>query len=314
MSTALIYLQTMGAILHSVSYELAKKAESLSEHTAGILVCESLSAELEGALAQTELDTVYIYTASEAKVFMQELHLEAIKDAVDFVSPEILLFGATLEGRTMAPMVAACLKTGVTADCTALALDDSGNLIQTRPAFGGRIMASIVTKDTRPQIATVRPGVFEARTLASNKRPKFIQRSIPAEIRQRVRILSCGQPTVSDQKQKDIVVAIGGGLKAKEDVVAFEVFAKKLGASLMCSRALVERGWLAQSAQIGLSGSAVAPKLLITFGVSGSEQFMAGIQNAKKRCAVNIDREAEILKVADIPICGDMYDILEKFS
>lgn len=314
MNTALIYLQTAGKGLHPVSCQLAAKALTLSEHTAGLLVCQDLGPELKEALAQTGLDTVYIYIHKESGVFMQELHLAAFKDCIELCEPQIVLFGATLEGRTLAPMIGAHFKTGVTADCTALDLDEDGNLIQTRPAFGGRMMASIVTQNTRPQIATVRPGVFSGKLSKSKESPRFIFCEMPEAAFENRIFVRDKEPVILEQEQENILVAIGGGLKEKEDIAVFRNLADKLGASLMCSRALVERGWLPQSSQIGLSGQAVAPELLVTFGISGSVQFMAGIQGVKTLCVVNTDKDAELLKAADVPILGDMYEIIENLG
>ena len=229
-------------------------------------------------------------------------------DCVERVKPEILLFGATLEGRTLAPMIGAAFKTGVTADCTELSINSEGQLVQTRPAFGGRIMASILTRTARPQIATVRQGVFKAQPRASGD-CAVIPCELPGELRPRLQTGDDGAAPVLEQGRRPVVVAVGGGLKDKADLVLFEQLAQKLDADLMCSRVLVERGFLPQGRQIGLSGSAISAELLLCFGISGSVQFLSGVKGVKRLCAVNEDREAEIMKNADYPVLGDLYGV-----
>lgn len=167
MRTALIYLQENPGGLHPVCAELAAKAAELADDTAGVLICRELTGELTAALQSSGLSRVYLYTFPAVSVFRQEAHRAAVTDCVRRLKPEILLFGATLEGRSLAPMIGAAFKTGVTADCTELSLNSEGQLVQTRPAFGGRIMASILTRTARPQIATVRQGVFRAQPQAA---------------------------------------------------------------------------------------------------------------------------------------------------
>lgn len=308
MSTALIYLQEGSGGLHPVCGQLAAKAGELARETAGVLVCEALTPALEQALGHMGLDRVYLYTDPGAGLFCQEVHRAAVTDCVRRTAPEILLFGATLEGRSLAPVVGAAFETGVTADCTELSLNDEGQLVQTRPAFGGRIMASILTKTARPQIATVRQGVFEARDCPGG-RCEIIACELPGALQTRLEIRDDGQTQPASQERRPVVVAVGGGLKDRADLALFEQLAERLDADLMCSRVLVERGWLPQSRQIGLSGNAVSSQLLLCFGISGSVQFLSGIKGVKCLCAVNEDRDAEIMKNADYPVLGDLYAV-----
>lgn len=195
--------------------------------------------------------------------------------------PGSFLVAATLEGRALAPALGAKLQTGVTADCTSLSLLPDGTLLQTRPALGGSTMAEIVTPSARPQIATVRRGALE------------------------------GSVTPQGTDSNTIFLAVGGGFQSKDDVLRLQTFAKEQGFHFGCSRALVERGWLPQSCQIGLSGQSIAPSLLLCFGISGSVQFLAGIHAAKHVLAVNLDEHAPILCRADIPIVSDCNAILQ---
>lgn len=308
MRTALIYLQEGPGGLHPVCAELAAKATELAGDTAGVLICRELTGDLTAALRSSGLSRVYLYTFPAVSAFRQEAHRAAVADCVERVKPEILLFGATLEGRTLAPMIGAAFKTGVTADCTELSINSEGQLVQTRPAFGGRIMASILTKTARPQIATVRQGVFKAQPRASGD-CAVISCELPGELRPRLQTGDDGAAPVLEQGRRPVVVAVGGGLKDKADLVLFEQLAQKLDADLMCSRVLVERGFLPQGRQIGLSGSAISAELLLCFGISGSVQFLSGVKGVKRLCAVNEDREAEIMKNADYPVLGDLYGV-----
>lgn len=308
MRTALIYLQENPGGLHPVCAELAAKAAELADDTAGVLICRELTGELTAALQSSGLSRVYLYTFPAVSVFRQEAHRAAVTDCVQRLKPEILLFGATLEGRSLAPMIGAAFKTGVTADCTELSLNSEGQLVQTRPAFGGRIMASILTRTARPQIATVRQGVFRAQPQAAGD-CEIILCQLPGELRPRLQTGDDGAAPVLEQGRRPVVVAVGGGLKDKADLALFEQLAQKLDADLMCSRVLVERGFLPQGRQIGLSGSAISAELLLCFGISGSVQFLSGVKGVKRLCAVNEDREAEIMKNADYPVLGDLYGV-----
>lgn len=308
MRTALIYLQEGPGGLHPVCAELAAKATELADDTAGVLICREMTGDLTAALRSSGLSRVYLYTFPAVSAFRQETHRAAVADCVERVKPEILLFGATLEGRTLAPMIGAAFKTGVTADCTELSINSEGQLVQTRPAFGGRIMASILTRTARPQIATVRQGVFKAQPGASGD-CAVIPCELPGELRPRLQTRDHGAAPVLEQGRRPVVVAVGGGLKDKADLVLFEQLAQKLDADLMCSRVLVERGFLPQGRQIGLSGSAISAELLLCFGISGSVQFLSGVKGVKRLCAVNEDREAEIMKNADYPVLGDLYGV-----
>ncbi|WP_195268374.1 electron transfer flavoprotein subunit alpha/FixB family protein [Eubacterium sp. 1001713B170207_170306_E7] len=308
MSTALIYLQEGLGGLHPVCAELAAKAGELAGETAGVLICAGLTPELRQALRRSGLRRVYLYSAPDAGMFCLERHRAAVTDCVRRLEPEILLFGATLEGRSLAPTVGAAFRTGVTADCTGLELNREGQLVQTRPAFGGRIMASILTKTARPQIATVRQGVFKASSGAAAD-CEIIPCGLPEAPGPRLAIEAGSDAPLPEQERRPVVVAVGGGLRDKADLALFEHLAERLDADLMCSRVLVERGFLPQSRQIGLSGSAISAELLLCFGISGSVQFLSGVKSVGRLCAVNEDRDAEIMKNADYPVLGDLYGV-----
>lgn len=309
----MVLLQPRAGEVHPLSLELAAATRLLASgrglKTIGAFIVGELTATMSAQLRSCGLDEIYLYQDKRFSPFIPELHTAAALHCVAARRPDVLLVGATPEGRSVAPLAAVALETGVTADCTELALDADGLLVQTRPAFGGDLMARIVTPEARPQIATVRYGILRNKTeKAAGKSvllpPPGAYSLLPA----RTRTEELDAPP-TDEKEAAYVLAIGGGVRSREDVELFKRMSESIGGKLMCSRVLVDRGWLPQSLQIGLSGRCIAPRLLVAMGISGSVQFMAGIQNARKICAVNADPNAPILRIADIPLVCDLYRV-----
>ena len=235
------------------------------------------------------------------------------------LKPEIILYGATAFGRELAPMVAVRLETGLTADCTRLEIDaDTGLLQQTRPAFGGNLMATIECPARRPQMATVRPGVFAADACefpaaAGNDAiaGKVVECPLDAAVRPRVRVLATepAQQGVSLAQAKRLVV-VGRGIGSKKHLPLMKRLARALDAELGCTRPLVEAGWLEYPHQVGQTGVSVAPKLLVSIGVSGAIQHLAGIGGAKTIIAINEDAQAPIFGIAHYHVVGDAIEIV----
>ncbi len=228
--------------------------------------------------------------------------------------PEIVLFGATPLGRELAPRVAAELKTGLTADCTALSIDaETGLLHQTRPAFGGNLMATIMCPAHRPQMATVRPGVFAAPELDSSRTGAIDEAPLDAGARSRVRTLAFERATSSSSiAQAKRLVVVGRGIGSKKNLPLMERLAELLGAQIGCTRPLVEAGWLDYAHQVGQTGVAVAPELLVSIGVSGAIQHLAGISGAGTVIAVNEDAQAPIFGAAQYRVVGDAVEVVEE--
>jgi electron transfer flavoprotein alpha subunit len=315
----LVLLQSHSGGIHPISLELAGMTRKLAAEgglkTAGVFITGEFTAAAETQLRSCGLEEIHLYQDEKFSPFVPELHAAALVRCVEALRPDILLVGATPEGRSLAPLAAVPLETGVTADCTELSIDADGLLVQTRPAFGGGLMARIITPETRPQIATVRYGVFRDGEKGNRfPSPRLITAaSVPLPpVRTQTEELTA--PAGDDGENAPYVLALGGGVRNQEDIGLFKRMSESIGADLMCSRSLVERGWFPQSRQIGLSGRCIAPRLLITLGISGSVQFMAGIQGAKKICAVNTDPGASILRIADIPLICDLYRIAVLFS
>lgn len=305
----LVYLEWEGREFHPVSYELLGTALRLSRISREPVYAVGIGSGIHrgreclkhcGAekviLCQTEMD------------FQAKEYEELLSAYVEELQPSAVLIGGTLEGRSLSSRMAAHFKTGLTADCTGLDMDESGRLIQVRPAFGGNIMAKIVTETARPQLATVRPFVMK---------PEFCAEEVTdfqLDMREKEGSMKILAKEKIDKKEgiseAKILVAAGRGIKKKEDLGMLKKLADVLGGCLAGSRAIVEKGWMRPSEQIGLSGSTVCPEHLITCGISGSVQFMAGIRNAKHIIAINTDANAKIFQIAHEPICGDLYDIV----
>ena len=314
MKNLLVLLQVFGNSVHPLSKKVSTTARSLAidggYRTVGVVFLNKLNDEAKSELQKIGLDEICVFEDTKFDSFIPEQQIDDFSNFVKSENAEIVLFPATPEGRTLSSMLAANLKTGVTADCTELSFTDEGLLLQTRPAFSGNIMASIVTKTRRPQIASLR---FSTKVKAPSTDSKIVVReSGKSTVNYSTEWLDVSG--VLDQKNEDIIIAIGGGIKSKEDIEIFEKIASKMGASLHSSRMLVDRGWLSRKDQIGLSGQTVSPKLLITFGISGSIQFRAGLENIEHICAINLDAEAPIMKIADTPIVGDLYAIAEEIN
>ena len=294
-----VWLQMAGHDLHPVSRNLAATARALGEAylTQGVLFCNGLSGE--ESLQNTGLDEILAVEVPGCGGFYPELQAKLL---TELEPAEIILFPATPEGRTLSAMLGARLHTGVTADCTDLRFDAEGRLLQTRPAFSGNRLATIVT-GTDPQIASLR---FAMPVLEPTVKTKIIRLPLAEQPPYPARWLD----SVNQEKEsKDLVIAVGGGIRQRQDLDVFFSLADHLGAELCCSRALVERGWMPRSRQIGLSGKTVRAGTLVTFGISGSVQFRAGLAEVGKLIAVDSNPNAPIMGLADLPIQGDLYEI-----
>jgi electron transfer flavoprotein alpha subunit len=229
--------------------------------------------------------------------------------------PSIFLYGATPSGRDLAPRVAARMHLGLTADCTELGIDEQGQLIQTRPAFGGNIMATIISPYTRPQTATVRPNVFAAAEPDPN-RPVVIE-EVPVTLNKaniRTRLIEEIRLDSEEEKidEARILVSAGRGCQDQVNLDTVRKLARKLGGTLAGSRAIVELGWIPHSLQVGQSGTTVGPDLYIAIGISGAVQHVVGMSSSKKIIAINKDPDAPIFKIADLGIVGDALVIIPK--
>lgn len=304
-----------GRIVNS-SLELLSKAAELSEKKGAEVTLLSFgrpSEADEARIEKTGCEKVLFFGIGGRKNDPDYM-VGAIAQAVRRFKPEIMLFGATADGRDIAPKVACRLKTGLTADCTGLDIDENGDLLQVRPTYGGNIMATIRTPDHRPQMATVRPGVFE---IIEKEKGKVICEEFPVSEEEtfgRIRHVSRRENSecFADVEEAEIILAGGYGLGSRENFQKLYILADKLGAAVAATRKAVDEGWAPMEIQVGQTGKTVRPAVYIAFGISGALQHMLGMKNAKRIIAVNNDPAAPIFGICDKAIFGDAGEIVQK--
>ena len=312
-----VYVDHVDGKIHPVTFELIGKARELAakinQPVFAVFLGEGIAQPAQEIL-HYGVDKVYVCDRAELRAFNIENYAAAFEAFVNAVKPAAILVGATPVGRQLAPRVAAHFHTGLTADCTVLDIHENTDLVQIRPAFGGNIMAEILTPNHRPQMATVRYKIMDA-----PKRNDEISGSVePLEVDaskfvSKVEVLSITKkPKEVGIENAEVLVVAGRGVKKKEDLNLIRELAEVLNGDFACTRPLVEGGWLEPKRQIGLSGRTVRPKLIITCGVSGSVQFVAGMEHSEQIFAINTDPKASIFKVANYAIIGDLYEIIPK--
>ncbi|MCK5843353.1 MAG: electron transfer flavoprotein subunit alpha/FixB family protein [Victivallales bacterium] len=267
-------------------------------------------------LLERGADHVVCVDAPELEYFLIEPYAACMLDLMEKHKPETILAGATSTGRTLLPYVAVKSNSGLTADCTELEYEKgTGNLMQTRPAIGGNIMATIKTPDHRPQMATVRPKSTPPAPIIGTRTGDITFAPPPPNLVSRIERMK----TIPYEEELSIqdaekVVVVGRGIKKAENLPLIKAFADKIGAALGASRDVVDRGWLSYPHQIGLSGKTITPELYIGIGVSGAIQHLAGMQTAKQIIAVNSDPDAQIFKVADLGMVGDLFELIPELT
>lgn len=310
-SKILVYIECRKGKVHPVGRELIGEAARLAERLKMPVYAAAIGSSLEEIPRQLEgcpIKRLYLYEAQDE--YSPLAYEKILAGCIREIKPSIVLIGGTYEGRALAPRLAVAFETGLTADCTSLEIDEEGNLVQIRPAFGGNVMASIVTRYTRPQFATVRPGVMEPLRIEGLPLPEIIKRTAN-EAQDAFQILDVEEAKGTDSiVDARILVVAGRGVRKKEDLRMLEELAGLLGGRLASSRALVEKGWMPAKCQIGLSGNTVSPQYMITCGVSGTVQFMAGMKQARNIIAINTDPDARIFEIAHYPVLGDLYEIV----
>ena len=303
-----------GAV-HPVTFELLGKAKELAakvDYPVYALLIGSGVSDLAPLLAEYGADEVHVYDQEPFRYFRIEPYTAAAEEFIRKVRPSAILVGGTPAGRSLAPRLAARFRTGLTADCTKLDMSESTDLDQIRPAYGGNIMAHINTPRHRPQFATVRYKIFSIPPRQANPEARVVKNELPPEkLGSGIEILKAElKERVRGIEDAEVIVAAGRGVKKPEDLAMLQELADLLDGKLASTRALVEAGWTDARCQIGLSGRTVKPKLIITCGVSGAIQFVAGMNGAEKIVAINTDPEASIFNVAHIGIRGDLYKIV----
>lgn len=313
----LVFAEVSGGRLHPVSLELIGKARQLAAPI-GFQVKAVLVGENAGSFAEElrhyGVSQIAVYDDPVLSFFRADAYAACVEDYIKFAHPSVVLVGATSLGRSLAPRLATRFHTGLTADCTKLELRENTDLVQIRPAFGGNIMAQIITTNTRPQFATVRYKVMDAPVRQAEAAGDILNRPLPkAVLASKVTCVSV-QPVPPKQSISDaeILVVGGRGLQKEADLEMVKELARLLGGDWAVSRPLVEKGWASNDRQIGLSGRTVRPRLIITCGVSGAIQFAACMNGSDHIVSINLDPDAPIFQVAHVAIVGDLYQVLPR--
>ena len=319
-----VFAERVGGRIADVAFELLTKARELkSQRGAGCRVCavllgSGLSSEDERSLSDYGSDVIYKVDAPELSDYEANVYVDAVAQLVAKHKPEVILAGATAIGRAFFARVAVKVRTGLTADCTALKIENTKNrdtgamqmlLHQTRPAFGGNIMATIMTPNHRPQMATVRPKVFKKKTVENNS-AEVVAETLKLIAPMTHTVKSEAFEDGADIAAAEILVSGGRGMKKAENFALLEQLAKLLGGEVAASRAAVDAGWVRQSRQVGQTGKTVAPRLYLCFGISGAIQHLEGIRGADTIIAVNTDPNAPIFGVADLGIVVDALEVV----
>ena len=305
--------------LQKVSLELLGEGRKIADKLGTKLTALLIGSKIENLvedLSRHGADEVLVVDSPELEHYTTDGYTKVICELANDKKPNIIFIGATFIGRDLGPRVAARLSTGLTADCTSLDVDiESGDLLATRPAFGGNLMATIVCPDHRPQMATVRPGVFEKLPLGENdaKVEKVEIKINPEDIRTKIIEIVKEHKDIVDISEASVLVSGGRGVGSEENFNMLKELAELMGGSIAASRAAIEKGWIDKDYQVGQTGKTVRPSIYIACGISGAIQHTAGMQDADMIIAINKDASAPIMKLADYAIVGDLNKIIPEF-
>jgi len=304
--------------IQSIVFELLGKGRELADKLNTDLTCvvfgHNIQEETTRELIHRGADQVIVVDNPKLEHFMDEPYTRALVQLIRKYRPEVFLCGATVMGRSLISRVAVKLHTGLTADCTGLDIDPKEKfLMQTRPAFGGNIMATILSKNHRPQMATVRHKVFKEAEADTSRKGKVIQEEVAGNLlTSRTKLMDIVEEIEStiNIAEADFIVSGGRGMKGPENFKILEDLAQVLGGAVGSSRAAVDAGWMPYSHQVGQTGKTVCPKIYIACGISGQIQHLVGMQSADIIIAINKDPDAPIFSVATFGIVGDVFEIV----
>jgi len=311
-----IFAEQRNGKIARVSLELLGKARELAlklnVKTAALLLVEKDNGVSKELIAYGA-DKVYVAENILLKNYQTSTYSKVVSEQIEKIKPSVVLFGATHIGRDLAPRIAQRINTGLTADCTGLDITDDGLLLQTRPAFGGNLMAQIICKKQRPQMSTVRPGVMKMLSFDGNRKGEILPVAVNiTEKDMAVRVLEIVKSAKKkvNLEEAEIIVAGGRGLSKKENFKMIEELASLLHAEIGSSRGPVDLGWVGKEHQVGQTGKTVRPRLYIAIGISGAIQHRAGMQNSEMIIAINKDASAPIHTVADYSIVDDLFKVV----
>ncbi|MDP3791145.1 MAG: electron transfer flavoprotein subunit alpha [Candidatus Omnitrophota bacterium] len=312
-----VFCEQKKGVIQTISYELLGEGKKLSKKLGGKLCAVLLGDKVESKVGDLELrgaDKIYLVDAPELKNYQDDPYTKVLVELVKEYKPEVLLCGATTIGRSLISRVAITIDAGLTADCTGLDIDEKERLLlQTRPAFGGNIMATIVSPNHRPQMATVRHKVMKEPELDKSNKAEVIKKSYSGDIlTSRTNIIDMVEELEEtiNLAEADIIVSGGRGMGGPDNFGVLKELAKVIGGAVGSSRAAVDAGWMPYSHQVGQTGKTVCPKLYIACGISGQIQHLIGMQSSKVIVAINKDPDAPIFKVATYGIVGDILEVV----
>ena len=312
-----VFAEQRNGELMKVAIELLGEGRKLADEIGtelSAVLCGHNVSDLAGELIAYGADKVYLADDPRLASYTTDAYTKVIYQAIMAYKPEIVILGATHIGRDLGPCLAVKCGTGLTADCTKLEIDPTDKkLMQTRPAFGGNLMATIVCPNHRPQMSTVRPGVMEKAAYDKSRQGSVINLKVnisKSDLRTKVLEFVRGIGEVASISDADIIVSGGRGLGGPEGFNLLRELAAKLGGTIGASRAAVDSGWIDHSFQVGQTGTTVKPKLYVACGISGAIQHLAGMQNSDYIVAINKNESAPIFEVADYGIVGDLYKVI----
>ncbi len=314
-----VFVEIKDDKVRNVTYELLGKArqlaDELGENVCAILLGKAVQ-DLCEDLSDYGADKIFVAEDDSLEQYYTEPYTSVLVGLITKYEPNIVIYPATKIGRDLAPRVAATLEVGLTADCTGLSIQD-GRLLQTRPAFGGNIMADIISV-TRPQMATIRPNVMKKGELIKGRATEIVKMPVkidPKGIRTVIKeIISMKSSDVVPLDEAEIIVSGGRGIGSKENFKVIEDLADVLNAAVGASRSAVDLGWKPKSYQVGQSGTTVSPKIYIACGISGKIQHLVGMSGSDIIIAINKDPEAPIFNVADYGIIGDLNKVVPELT
>jgi electron transfer flavoprotein alpha subunit len=311
-----VFGEQRNGIVTSVAAELLgegrKLADTLSAPLSAVLIGAGVEEQAKTLIAQGA-DQVYLVDHESLKNYNDESYADIFVQLVKKFKPEIVLMGATTYGRSLAPRVASRLNTGLTADCTGLEIDpETRNLLQTRPAFGGNLMATIICPNHRPQMSTVRPKVMKALEPDASRTGGVIRPNVTISDNLKIKVLDVVQTLCErvNLTEADIIVSGGRGMGDPKNFALIQELADVLGGAVGASRATVDAGWIDYSHQVGQTGKTVGPKVYFACGISGAIQHLAGMSSSDVIIAINKNPDAPIFKVATFGIVGNVLEVL----
>ena len=311
-----VFIEQRDGKIQNVAFELLGEARALADKLGEDVVAILLGHDVKGLADECiayGADKVIVVDSPELKDYTTEPYAQAIHHIVEEKKPSIVLFGATTIGRDLGPRLSARVGTGLTADCTGLEISDDRDLMMTRPAFGGNLMATIVCKEHRPQMSTVRPGVMRMRERDDARKGKVEEMTVkfnPEKFRVRVVETVKESKNLVDITEAKVLVSGGRGVANSEGFDKLRDLASEIGGEVSSSRAMVDAGVMSHDRQVGQTGKTVRPDVYFALGISGAIQHLAGMEESEMIIAINKDKYAPIFSIADLGIVGDVHKIV----